>query len=614
MKDGPDDKSPPTDVEENQLDRDFFSGKSMEDLKDQLETGDGEPLDEDAQELDRIMKPARGRARHPVLAGIVMMLSLVLMWMMWEDFVYFFRSRKPVDVGHVVTALHEGRLKDNTYVKIQGSPDLSTKATVTRRGCTLAPKSAPKSFYNFYVMRSSQDRMVVRRSMTWRQKTKAAKRPVIRAEVTGRLRRFKTIKGYFRSFKKFLWQMSAHYPTLRNEHELSRAELERHVGKRKAQLKDKSGQVVSVDVRTKVALYAEFKDQFEVSVSKAYKETLDGVQFQGGNGPTRCGADKKARGGSVVLEKSATVVSLDALRAKKIHRAPDRSAGPPTKPGAKKPELDLVIKVPEAIKVYEKKTGDLLPFEQKRLAVARGGRCGAKGTTAVLNFEALPFQSVKAAEVYVAGLGHPFILVEENPHLYTFVIKAPPAAGGTLKKRQRRGSAYSIDNRTEWYHLRWGELAYHEGVFVIEPARPSHPVDYVAAPAASPARARPGPTRPEGARPGSKQPEDPKSAKAKGKRGAVVPAEAEKKIGRRLRKADVGGQIRIPAARVQYAEITTPRRLPEDAWVLLTGEKPSKLWYYPLIYLLLGGFMVFNVFAIKNYFKARKEAGQGLFG
>ena len=327
MKDGPDDKTPPTDVEEDQLDREFFSGKSMQDLKEQLEAGEGEPLDEDAQELDRIMKPAKGRARHPVLAGIIMILSLVLMWMMREDFVYFFRSRKPVDVGHVVTALHEGRLKDNTYIRIQGSPDLSTKATVTRRGCTLAPKSAPKSFYNFYVMRSSQDRLVVRRSMTWRQKTKAAKRPVIRAEVTGRLRRFRVIKGYFRSFKKFLWQMSARYPTLRNEHELSRAELERHVGKRRARLKDKSGQMVSVDVRTKVALYAQFKDQFEVSVSKAYKETVDGIRFQGGNGPTRCGADKKARGGHVVLEKSATAVSLDALRAKKTHRAPDWSTG-----------------------------------------------------------------------------------------------------------------------------------------------------------------------------------------------------------------------------------------------------------------------------------------------
>lgn len=585
MTDGPKDKNPSdsgADLEETGADREFFSGKSMSELAAELgDEEEGETLPEgmekEAEELERIMQPARGRARHPVLAGSIILFSLVLMWMMRKDFIYFFRARNPVQIDDLQLALKEGRLKDNTYVRVRGQPDLNTKATVSRRGCALLPKSAPKNFYNFYVVRNSFDKLVVRRSMSWKERTQQSKRPVIDEAAIGRLRLFRTQKAYFQSFARFLHRMSDRYPTLRNEHTIERAELMRKAGRPKPMLQDRQGRKISITARTPVMLYVEFDNQFEVVLSKTHKEELDQVVFQAGDGAAKCGRDNAERGGNVVLVKDKTVVSLDFLREKKVFRAADGKSTADATALSSSP--DLILRVPDQIKVYDASNAVLIPFSDEKLLVARGGACGGqKGATIKVSMEARPFSSVESAEALVSSLGHPLILTEETPESYTFVITAPPSAGRDLVKKQRRGSAYSISSRTEWYRIQWRDLSIHEGAFFLQPARPSHPADYREA----------------------------KAPKPKKKEDTAEPSRKGRKI-RRLIKAEYMNQIKIPVGSVQYAELTSLRNLPADAWVVLDGVKPSQLYYYPLLYLLLFGFMLFNIFAIFNYFRARRS-------
>jgi len=75
------------------------------------------------------------------------------------------------------------------------------------------------------------------------------------------------------------------------------------------------------------------------------------------------------------------------------------------------------------------------------------------------------------------------------------------------------------------------------------------------------------------------------------------------------------GHIRLPFDGVRKARITTRRKLPARSYLLLTGEDPDAYWYYPAIALLLIGFIGFNLWSIRNYFKyirpAEKRAQMG---
>ena len=483
-------------VAENSVDDEFFNGdKSMEDLRD--EDAAASPIDaEDAAELEKVMKPGSSRSRHPIMAGMVILASLAMLWLMEEDIRYFFQRGEPTKLGDAAGAVKEGRLKDNTYVEIKTTPDINTWATVSRRGCSLGGKTSPKSYYTFYTVRDTDDKLIVRRSMNWKQRTEQQKRKTIRLNVSGRLRLFSKQGEYYTKYRRFLAKIAKKNPALQNRHEVSAVELRKYIGKNKAVLTDTEGRKVRMEAQTELALYASFDDELEVSVMRGHKVKADKVTFKGQDGPPRCGPMVPKRGARVVLYKDSETLDFGKLKegitvtpkgvsSKGSPPRPSKEAVVSKKDADSKKEnsksndrtKDLWLKVPLSTKAYDAKTGDPIPFKEGQLLVADGGECGGKkGQTRTINLEALPLNSRKHAELYVSRFGLPYKLIDENGIAFEFILKAPKKRGQKLLKEQRRGDPFTIDFRTEWYLCRWNEVKLQEDHLIISPLRPTHPV------------------------------------------------------------------------------------------------------------------------------------------
>ena len=605
---------------EDGLDDAFFSseGKSS-----------GKALVDEAEqaELDRILKPGRGRAKHPVLAGIVIAASLAVMWMMWKDTVYFFRSKHAVDLGPAAKALGDGKFVENTYVHLKGTPDLNTKANVARRGCGLAPKSAPKSYYNFYVLIGTRDAVVVRRSLSYRQKMKEEKHPVIEMDVTGRLVRFKEVKAFFRSYGNFITALSRKFPALQHQHDFSVANLRKKLGKRLTTIEDRSGHTVRLRPETPVSFYVEYPDELELAVDRGYKLSVDHVTFVGGAGAKACPPGQ--RGGNVTLIKSKTAFSLGPLETKGTISARNWSKAPAVAVSQKAkaaevkqapPQggnaLDRTILVPMDTKVYDSASGNLVPFKGGVLVAASGGGCGKPPTKRQLDLESRPFVDLETVKRFVANFGLPFILADQNAQGFSFVLKGSKEELDRIIRKQRRKSPYSASHRTEWYESRWSDLHQEEDSLVIRPVRAGMPDQYeVSSIHAVPTGHRTTKARKGGMPSPRATDQAPVSTKvaAFDKASSVAKAPVAMRVRKVLRKKAPGDYIRIPFSHIEHGSVTTMRRMPQDAWLLMEGVKPSQFWYYPLLYLLLLGFMIFNVRAVVDYFRyARKSEKDAL--
>jgi hypothetical protein len=529
------------------------------------------------------MKPGRGRSRHPILAGLVIAASLALLFMMRGEIAYFFQGSEPKDVGTAPEAIEEGELEANAYVRLRGIPDVNTWATVSRRGCSLSPKSAPKDYYSFYILRNTKDRVVVRRSLTWKQRAERQKRKVLKLDVSGRLLRFADEEAYFRKYRGFLGKLSKANPNLRTIHELSPKTLRKHLGKNRPLVTDHRGREVRIEPREEIAIYAIFPDQLEISIARAHEVKADKVTFVGGSGANECLPSARRRGGDVVLVKDPKVLDLGGLPPGGEIKGHDASSkrGEPAEGetggggAATTDAWDEVIRVPPSTRAFDAKTGDQVKFKDGRLVAARGGECKKPGERVALNFDAQPLRTEEAAARFINRLGHPFLLVEKDKVSFDFIVQGPHAKMKEIVENHRREDPYTVDFRTEWYLARWNELRLREDTLVISPARPSHPVDY------EPVERKAGGQKKNGA---SKE----------GGGMAAFP---------RLRKKPFENEVRIHFDRVKKARFSTARSMAEDAWILLEGEEPMEYWYYPLIGLLLMGFIVFNLLAIKNYFK-----------
>ncbi len=78
----------------------------------------------------------RRRARHPVMMLVIITFSGLLMWMYWDDLVYFTRPREPMDLGSTerfqeqYEANHnfDAGFPHNVYARITGLTGLRTTA------------------------------------------------------------------------------------------------------------------------------------------------------------------------------------------------------------------------------------------------------------------------------------------------------------------------------------------------------------------------------------------------------------------------------------------------------------------------------------------------------
>jgi len=615
-------------VSETSAEDGFFNSETP--MSEYRENGNGSAdstyvLDKDsAAELEKVMKPGKGRARHPIMAGMVILASLALLWLMTEDIAYFMQRGSPKKLGDASKAVENGRLKDNVYAQIRTNPDINTWATVSRRGCTVGPKSAPKSFYSFYIVRDTNDRLIVRRSLDWKQRTEEQKRRTLELEVSGRLRAFNKMGDYYTKYRRFLAQAAKQKPAMHNHHEIRPEEIRKHVGKSKAVLNDTEKREVRMEPQMEVALYSAFKDELELSVMRGYKMRVDKVTFAGGKGQKVCTSPDHQRGRNVVLVKDRDTLDFGKLRdgikvtpsgendGAKISGGAD-TGGDGTAKGVSSPsELyynDLIIKVPLTTEVYDSESGDLLAFENNKLVVGKGGRCGGKaGESKTVNMEAVPFQSRRSAELFVSRFGFPYKLIDENPVAFEFIVKAPEHEGKKLLKEQSRGDPYTIDFRTEWYICQWSELKLQEDSLVIQPPRPSHPTQYRIITRKDEGDKSGDEDKPDdGDKAEDGEKSEPKKTTSEGSQGGSTRASASVGTLEQTRR-DPGEPILIDLGLIRKVRVTTQRTLPKGAYILLSGDNPDDYWFYPLIALLLVFFILFNLWSIRNYFKYVRPA------
>ena len=592
---------------------------------------------EEEEELERIFQPASARARHPVLAGTVAAASLLVLWMMRADIAYFFQGSSPRELGDAAKALKDGKFQENTYVRIKGLPDLNTKATVNRKGCGLAPNTGTSNYYNFYIVQNTGDSVVVRRSLTAKQRQKETTHPILELDVSGRLVRFASQKEFFNKYRRYIVEASKTFPALQREYEIPRSQIRKNVGKGRVTLRDTKGRPVTIVPDSSLSLYVIFPDELEYRLDRTFALSPNHVTFIGGSGP-KCPSDFS--GSAVVLVKSLSALDFGPdIKSKAKIQAPDA----PTTGAAGK---DLRILVPPDTKVYDSKTGDPIPFTSGQLIVAEGGACGKPGQARTVNLESHPLYRLSAAKDYLRRYGLPYGLVDQDSDSFLFIIKGPPSKLEAIVKAQKRASPYSASSRTDWFEARWSELKLEEDTLVIRPARPSHPPRYVLVePQAKP---RTGP-RPEAAgppaegRPSSKvaqtteenarkaapdkkatgdkakatKPQDKtagkdsRDARDAQARPTSTPAPKPSDPLDRVRKRAWQGEVRFPADWVDHATVTQTRAVPKDAWLLLEGVRPRKFWYFPVLGLLLILFALYNLWAIRSYFKYVKGAAKG---
>ena len=442
--------------------------------------------EEEEQELERIFQSGPARARHPVLAGTVAAASLLVLWMMRADIAYYFQGSKPKELGDIAKALADGKLEPNTYVRLRGLPDLNTKATVSRKGCGLAPNTGATSYYNFYIVQNTGDAVVVRRSLTAKQRKQEAKHPVLELDVKGRLVRFASQKDFFLKYRKYIIEASRTFPALKREHDIPRSEIRAKAGKRgRTTLVDSKREKVVVTADSPISLYVVFPDELEYRLDRTFTLSADHVTFVGGAGP-KCPSDFS--GSAVVLVKDPKTLDFGPdikTKARIEAKAPQQGSGAASK--------DMRILVPPDTKVYDSATGDPIPFNGGSLTVVQGGACGKPGQTRQINIESHPLYTLKAAKLYLQHYGLPFGLMEQDADSFLFIIKGPPKKLKPIVNAQRRTSPYSTSSRTDWFEARWSEIRLEEDTLVIRPARPSHPPRYVVAEVV-PSRTRPPPS------------------------------------------------------------------------------------------------------------------------
>ncbi len=552
---------------------------------------------EEEEELERIFQPASARARHPILAGTVAAASLLVLWMMRADIAYYFQGSSPKDLGDAATALKQGKLHEDSYVRIKGLPDLNTKATVNRKGCGLAPNTGTSNYYNFYIVQNTDDSLIVRRSLTAKQRQKEMTHPVLELDVSGRLVRFSSQKEFFAKYRKYINEASKAFPALRREYDISRSEIRKNAGKGRVTLRDNQGRRVLLSPESHISLYVIFPDELEYRLDRTFTLSADHVTFVGGSGP-KCPSDFS--GSAVILVKDPKALDFGPDIKSKARIV----AGMPQSGGAA--GRDMRIPVPPDTKVYDSVSGDPIPFKNGILTLAAGGTCGKPGQTRTVNLESHPLAKVGAAKAYVRQYGLSYGLMDQDSDSFLFILKGPPGKLKAIVKAQKRSSPYSASSRTDWFEARWSELKLEEDSLVIRPARPSHPPRYVLG---TPDQAKPDKTTATKTAPASTGPDKRENGQSNPAKAAPKPeVSARRDALDRVRKKAWEGEVRIPADWVDHATVNQTRRVPRDAWLLMEGVRPQKFWYFPVLGLLLILFALYNLWAIRSYFKYVKDA------
>ena len=585
------------------LEREFFTERTMQELLEEEDKYSSlSELDRDLvggdDELERLMMKKRP-SRHPILATLVIAASIFGLFWLWEDIRFFWQSDTPVKLGTASQAVKSnGALRHNTYVTIEGDPIYQTVAKGKGRSW-FGGTSSQRTYWA--VLSQSGHRIVVRGRkdiVTDRHKPGGFSPVSIRNRFTGRLRRLDDTRAGA-GVRQFYRRLSHHRPGLRPSHRVAGAELIKHAGKRHATLKDIHGNAFSVKQASLFEIFVAFPGEYELDVHTNYKRVLNGVELTAGNGAPTCGkvqgkaggARAPGWGGSIYFKGDPKAVSLEKLAAAGALKAPDGK--PAAKPGESPVDgADRIVLVPPQTEVFNAqkrdcgtvcrrvgpsctkscsvKSGVEITADGGLILAAVGGACGkGVGEKHEVNVSATPHKTVARAKAFVSSLGHPFVLIEDAAkarNMVKFIVKMPKRAALKLFQMQRTSapnSPFNIAPREEVFRARFKHLKRQGGDLLITRTIRGYPNAFEV---------------------------DPKNKTS-------------------LRQVPLGATLLLDGGRVLKADISQLLELPEDAFLLEEGVKPSSMWFEPfppgvlVFYLLLAGFIVFNLLAIRAYFK-----------
>lgn len=80
-------------------------------------------MDELEQKQEDLEPRVHKRSRSPIVGVVVLVMATWLLWTLREPTAYFFRARRPVELGQAPEAVEKGLLRANTFVRVQGMPD-----------------------------------------------------------------------------------------------------------------------------------------------------------------------------------------------------------------------------------------------------------------------------------------------------------------------------------------------------------------------------------------------------------------------------------------------------------------------------------------------------------
>jgi hypothetical protein len=213
--------------------------------------GPGSDQEEADPELLRL--PRRRRHRHPLIALLVIGLSLYLMYFVRQDFFYFLQPRTPIDLGDVSQALREGKLEPNRHVSLAGAPD---------RKHSLILEARFGGYESLFRLLQTDNRVFVQQHRETRGSDES-----LTGSYTGQLLPFRSLP-YHRSLETYFER------TMTSAHDLDLAALAaaRAQGGR---ARDKSGATVQLAPGSQFWINVAYPDEWLLQASKRHYSRLE---------------------------------------------------------------------------------------------------------------------------------------------------------------------------------------------------------------------------------------------------------------------------------------------------------------------------------------------------
>lgn len=207
-----------------------------------------DPAPAPPDEFADLEPPRKRRPRSPMIALAVITFAAWLLWTVREQTAYFFRGNEPIALGEADRAVASRLLRENTHVRIQGTPDRRRAIVIEGRW------GGYKGLFPLY---RTGGRVFVAQPRKGRQP------PGVFTDVwEGRLVRFRGESFFPQVFRYYADKMTSAF-------DLDAREVLRAAGKAPARLHGKLGEEIEIEGKRELFFDVAFPDQYRLQFDRA---------------------------------------------------------------------------------------------------------------------------------------------------------------------------------------------------------------------------------------------------------------------------------------------------------------------------------------------------------